>query len=343
MSKICFVLGATGMDGSYLCEQLLEKGYIVHGLIRRSSSFNTGRLEHIYQEPHVEDRKLILHYGDLLDFPSLNQLLLKIKPDEVYNLAAQSHVQVSFLNPTYTITVNTVGVINVLEAVKNLSTEKLVKYYQASSSEMFGNECSKKTGMQSESTPFHPRSPYGCSKLFGHYQTINYREAYGLFACCGILFNHTGSRRGETFVSRKITRAATRIKLGLQDKLYLGNLGAYRDWGYAPEFTQAMQLILQQPSPEEFVIATGDTHSIQEFCEKAFGLLELDYKDFVVKDKTYLRPAEVDYLYGDATKAKKKLGWIPKTSFDELVELMITSDLELAEKELLWRTSGKTK
>ncbi len=322
------ITGITGQDGSYLAEFLLEKGYEVHGLIRRSSSFNTKRIDHLYKDPHDPEARLFLHYGDLTDGASLTRLLREIRPDEVYNLGAQSHVKVSFLQPIYTVNIDALGTLRLLEAIRDLDYP--VRFYQASSSEMYGKVAEIP---QNEETPFHPRSPYACAKVYSFWQTVNYREAYDLFACNGILFNHESPRRGETFVTRKITRAATRIKLGLQNKLYLGNLDAKRDWGYAPDYVEAMWLMLQQDEPDDYVIATGETHSVREFVEAVFSYLDLDWKDYVEIDPRYFRPAEVDILLGDASKARRKLGWKPKTSFQDLVRIMVEHDLELAREE----------
>jgi GDPmannose 4,6-dehydratase len=326
--KTALVTGITGQDGSYLAEQLLANGYEVHGLIRRSSSFNTGRINQIYQDPHEANPRLFLHYADLSDGSVLNKLLRTTKPDEIYNLAAQSHVRVSFDIPEYTAEITALGTIRLLEAIRDSGLTP--KFYQASSSELYGLA---KEVPQTELTPFYPRSPYACAKAYAYYITRNYREAYGLFACNGILFNHESERRGETFVSRKITRAAARIKLGLQDALYLGNLEARRDWGYAPEYVEAMWLMLQQPEPDDYVIATGESHSVREFVVEAFRCLGLDWERHVRKDPKYLRPTEVDCLIGDASKARAKLGWKPRTTFKELVRRMVEFDLHLAEQE----------
>lgn len=328
MPKKALITGVTGQDGSYLTELLLEKGYEVHGVIRRSSSFNTGRIDHLYRDPHQADVRLRLHHGDLTDASSLSSILREVKPDEIYNLGAQSHVRVSFDQPEYTAEVTAVGALRLLDAVRGLGSH--VRYYQAGSSEMFGQVAEVP---QTERTPFRPRSPYACAKVFAHYQTINYREAYGLYACNGILFNHESPRRGETFVTRKITRAAARIKLGLQGKLYLGNLAAKRDWGYAPDYVRAMWLVLQQEEPDDYVIATGKTHRVQEFLERVFGKLDLDWQEHVVVDSRYFRPTEVDVLVGDASKARAKLGWEPTTSFDQLIDIMVEHDLRLARQE----------
>ncbi|HEY3320994.1 MAG TPA: GDP-mannose 4,6-dehydratase [Planctomycetota bacterium] len=330
MPKRAFLTGITGQDGSYLAELLLNKGYEVHGLIRRTSTFTTVRIEHLYHDLHEAGQPLFLHYGDLVDAGSLVALLRKLQPDEVYNLGAQSHVAVSFQNPIFTADADALGVLRCLEAVRNM--DSMPRFYQASSSEMFG----KVTEVpQTEKTPFYPRSPYGCAKVYGYWQTVNYREAYGMFACNGILFNHESPRRGETFVTRKITRAATRIKLGLQKKLFLGNLNAKRDWGFAGDYVRAMWMILQQEKPDDYVIATGETHSVREFCEQVFGYLKLDWEDFVEEDPRYLRPTEVDLLLGDPSKARKALGWKPSVGFKELARMMTDSDLELAREEKL--------
>jgi len=333
--KKAFITGITGQDGSYLAEFLLEKGYEVWGLIRRSSSFHTGRIEHLYQDPHEPGVKFHLAYGDLCDGNSLASILKQIKPDEVYNLGAQSHVRVSFDQPVYTADVVAIGTLRLLEAIRELSPAP--KYYQASSSEMFGSSAPP----QSETSPFHPRSPYACSKVFAYYQVINYREAYKLFACNGILFNHESPRRGETFVTRKITRAATRIKLGLQDKLYLGNLDARRDWGYAPDYVKAMWMMLQADEPEDYVIATGEGHSVKEFVEAVFSMLALDWRKYVDVDPRYFRPSEVENLRGDASQAMNKLGWKPSVSFSELVRIMVEADMELARQEKILRDAGE--
>jgi GDPmannose 4,6-dehydratase len=321
------ITGIAGQDGSYLAELLLSKGYEVHGIVRRASSFNTGRLDHIYQDPHEPGPRLQLHYGDLTDSVALVNLIRAVAPNEVYHLGAQSHVKVSFEIPEYTGESTGLGTTRLLEAIRASGIE--TRFYQASSSEMFGAA----SPPQDELTPFHPRSPYGCAKVYAYWTTVNYREAYGLYAVNGILFNHESPRRGETFVTRKITRAATRIRLGLQERLYLGNLDAERDWGFAGDYVEAMWLMLQQDEPDDFVIATGERHSVREFCEAAFGCLDLDWKDYVGFDERYLRPAEVDLLEGDAAKARRVLGWQPKTSFHDLVRMMIESDLELARQE----------
>ena len=321
------VTGITGQDGSYLAELLLKKGYQVWGIIRRSSSFHTGRIDHLYKDPHNQP-KLRLVYGDLTDGANLSNIINDVKPDEVYNLGAQSHVRVSFDMPIYTVNTDALGTLRLLEAVRTM--DKPAKFYQASSSEMYGRVVEMP---QTEKTPFYPRSPYGCAKVYSFWQTVNYREAYGLFACNGILFNHESPRRGETFVTRKITRAATRIKLGLQDKLYLGNLDAKRDWGFAGDFVEAMWLMLQQDKPNDYVIATGETHSVKEFLDEVFGYLELDWQKYVEIDPRYFRPSEVDFLLGDASKAKKNLKWQPKVTFKELAKMMVEADMKLAKNE----------
>jgi GDPmannose 4,6-dehydratase len=320
--KKALITGITGQDGSYLTEFLISKGYSVYGIIRRSSSFNTGRIDHIYQDPHDPNPKLRLVYGDLNDASSLNKIIRTIAPDEIYNLGAQSHVRVSFDVPEYTGEITALGAIRLLEAIRDSGVK--TKFYQASSSEMFGNA----PAPQSESTPFMPRSPYAAAKLYAHWMTINYRDGYGLFACNGILFNHESPRRGETFVSRKITKAAARIKLRMQDKLFLGNLEAKRDWGYAADYMEAVWLMLQQDEPDDYVIATGETHSVRDFLDEAFGYLDLDWRKYVEIDPRYYRATEVDLLLGDSTKARKKIGWEPKVRFRDLVRMMIDSDLE---------------
>ncbi len=332
MSKKALITGITGQDGSYLAELLLSKGYEVHGIIRRASTFNTGRLDHIYSDPHAPKHKLFLHYGDLSDGSALSRLIGKIQPDEVYNLAAQSHVRVSFDAPEYTTDITGTGVIRLLEAIREVGIHP--RFYQASSSEMYGMV---QEVPQKETTPFYPRSPYGCAKVYAYWITVNYRESYGMHASNGILFNHESPRRGETFVTRKITRAVAHIKAGLQDKLYLGNLEAKRDWGYAKEYVEAMWLMLQQPEPDDYVIATNETHSVQEFLEVAFGHVGLDWRKHVEIDPRYYRPAEVDLLIGDSSKAKKKLGWTPKTTFAELARLMTDSDVKALEDQLAGR------
>jgi GDPmannose 4,6-dehydratase len=328
--KKALITGITGQDGSYLAELLLDKGYEVHGVIRRASTFNTDRIDHLYQDPHVSDKRLILHYGDLADSVQMVKLLYELAPDEIYHLGAQSHVRVSFDIPEYTGDVDGLGSLRILEAIREAGLVKKVRFYQASSSEMFGKV---QEVPQKESTPFWPRSPYGCAKVYAYWLTVNYRESYNLHASNGILFNHESPRRGETFVTRKITRAATRIKTGLQEALYLGNLDAKRDWGYAKEYVEMMWLMLQQDQPDDYVVATGETHSVRDFCQEAFGLLDLDWEKYVKYDTRYERPAEVDLLVGDPSKAKKQLGWEPKYKFKELVKLMVDHDLKLAEEE----------
>jgi GDPmannose 4,6-dehydratase len=328
MARRALITGITGQDGSYLVELLLGKGYEVHGLIRRSSTFNTERIDHIYVDPHEKDPRLLLHYGDLTDGMGLRTVLTTCRPDEVYNLGAQSHVKVSFDQPVYTCQTDAIGTLRLLEAIRDSGLQ--TRFYQASSSEMFGKVAETP---QTEKTPLHPRSPYACAKVFSHYQTINYREAYGLFACSGILFNHESPRRGETFVTRKITRAATRIKEGLQDTLFLGNLDAKRDWGFAGDYVEAMWLMLQQDKPDDYVVATGETHSVREFAEAVFNMLGLDWEKHVKIDPRYFRPAEVDLLLGDAAKARNVLGWKPKVSFQDLVKMMVEHDWELAREE----------
>ena len=320
--KKALITGITGQDGSYLAEFLLEKGYEVHGIIRRSSSFNTERIDHLYRDPHINDVKMFLHYGDLSDSSNLSRLLEKIQPDEIYNLAAQSHVRVSFDMPEYTADVVGLGTIRILDAIKE--TRIKTKFYQASTSELYGKVVETP---QTEKTPFYPRSPYACAKLYSYWITVNYRESYDMYACNGILFNHESPRRGETFVTKKITHAIAKILNKEQDKLYLGNLDAKRDWGYAKDYVEAMWLMLQQEKAEDYVIATGETHSVREFLDEAFGLVGLDWKKYVEIDPRYYRPAEVDLLLGDPTKAKEKLGWKPKTTFKELVRIMLEYDL----------------
>ncbi|MEM7627140.1 MAG: GDP-mannose 4,6-dehydratase [Planctomycetota bacterium] len=326
------ITGITGQDGSYLAEFLLEKGYEVHGLIRRASNFNTQRIDHLYEGSHAATGKLNLHYADLTDANSLFKVIRLVKPTEVYNLAAQSHVRVSFDNPIYTAEATGVGTINLLEGIRQFQDEggNPVRYYQASTSEMFGGM--PETAPQSEATPFHPRSPYGAAKLYSHWITINYRESYGMHASCGILFNHESPRRGETFVTRKITRAVGKIKHGLQDKLYMGNLDAKRDWGFAGDYVEQMWLMLQQETPDDYVVATGETHTVREFCERAFSRVGLNYEDYVEIDPRYYRPAEVDLLWGDPTKAKRQLGWEPRVTFEELVDMMVDADMAMAAK-----------
>lgn len=347
LKKRALITGITGQDGSYLAELLLNKDYEVHGIIRRSSSFNTKRIDHLYKDPHERDVNLFLHYGDLTDSTNLIRLIQEIQPDEIYNLAAQSHVKVSFETAEYTANSDGLGTLRLLEAIHFLGLEKNTKFYQASTSELFGKA---REIPQRETTPFYPRSPYGVAKLYAYWITVNYREAYGVFGCNGILFNHESPRRGETFVTRKITRAASRISLGLQDKLYLGNIDAKRDWGYAPDYARAMWLMLQQERADDFVIATGETHTVREFVELAFGEVGIDLKwkgrgaqekgvnsktgETVVEiDPEYFRPTEVDILLGDPTKAEEKLGWRAEVKFDELVKLMVRSDLEGAKYE----------
>ncbi len=329
-TKSALITGITGQDGSYLAELLLQKGYEVHGIVRRCSTFNTDRIDHIYKDPHEPDAKLFLHYGDLTDGQALTNLVLDIQPDEIYNLGAQSHVRVSFDSPVYTLQTVGVGALNVLEAARQLNKSKEVRVYQASSSEMYGDVVETP---QTERTPFHPQSPYACAKVYAFHQTVNYRHAYDLFASNGILFNHESPRRGETFVTRKITRAATRIKLGLQDKLYLGNLDAKRDWGYAKDYVEGMWMMLQHDEPDDFVLATGETHSIREFLDYTFEHLDLDWSQHVEIDPRYFRPTEVNLLLGDCSKAKQKLGWEPRTTCRELAQLMVDHDLELARNE----------
>ncbi|MCK4225937.1 GDP-mannose 4,6-dehydratase [candidate division WOR-3 bacterium] len=338
--KKAFITGVTGQDGSYLAELLLNKGYEVHGTIRRVSVFTTNRIEHLYKDPHEEDVRFILHYGDLTDSSNLNRLIEKIQPDEIYNLGAQSHVKVSFEVPEYTAEVDAVGTLRILDAIRE--TKVKTRFYQASSSEMFGKAVEFP---QTESTRFHPRSPYGVAKLYSHWITVNYREAYKLFACSGLMFNHESPRRGKRFVTRKITRAVARIHHGLQDKVYIGNLNAKRDWGYAPEYVEAMWLMLQQDAPDDYIIATGEAHTVREFTEEAFRRIDVELewlgkgddevgrdaktgKVLVEVDPRYFRPTEVDYLVGDASKARQKLGWQAKTTFRELVKIMVESDLE---------------
>ena len=332
------ITGITGQDGSYLAEFLLARGYEVHGIVRRASTFNTGRIEHLYRDPHDPEARLRLHYGDLTDSSGLRVLLERIQPDEVYNLGAQSHVRISFDQPEYTADVVALGTLRLLEAIRDYQarTGRAVRFYQAGSSEMFGNA----PPPQNERTPFHPRSPYGVAKAFAHWQTVNYREAYGLFAANGILFNHESERRGETFVTRKITRAATRISLGLQERFYLGNLDARRDWGYTGDYVEAMWLIVQRDAPDDFIIATGESHTVREFLAAVFGLLNLDWERHVAVDPRYFRPAEIDRLEGDASKARKILGWRPRVSFPELVRRMVDHDLELARAERTLQDAG---
>ena len=324
-TKRALITGITGQDGSYLAELLLDKGYEVHGIIRRSSSFNTARIDPIYRDPHVQDNRLFLHYGDLTDGSNLNRLLRTVKPEEIYHLGAQSHVRVSFDVPEYTGDVTGMGTLRLLEAIRDSGIE--TRFYQASSSEMYGKVHAVP---QNETTPFYPRSPYGCAKVYGYWITVNYREAYSMHASNGILFNHESPRRGETFVTRKITRALARHLAGTQKELYLGNLDAKRDWGYAKDYVEAMWLMLQQPQGDDYVVATGETHSVREFLDEAFQLVGRPWKDFVKIDPKYYRPTEVDLLIGDATKAKTQLGWKPKTSFKQLVRIMVEADLKAA-------------
>ena len=329
--KKALITGITGQDGSYLAELLLEKGYEVHGIIRRASSFNTGRLDDIYTDPHNPSARLFLHYGDLTDSVALVKLLYDLKPDEVYNLGAQSHVRVSFDVPESTGDIVGLGAQRILEAIRDTGLVGKVRFYQASSSEMYGKV---QEVPQTEKTPFWPRSPYACAKVYAYWLTVNYRESYGLHASNGILFNHESPRRGETFVTRKITRAATRIKLGLQDALYLGNMDAKRDWGYAKDYVEMMWMMLQQDQPDDYVVATNETHSVKEFVQETFAHLDLDWEKYVKYDARYERPAEVELLIGDPAKAKRQLGWEPKVKFKDLVKIMVDADLELAKKEL---------
>ncbi len=325
--KRALITGITGQDGSYLSEFLIEKGYEVHGIIRRTSTFNTDRIDHLYQDPHLKGVRFRLHYGDLTDGTTLRRLLEEVEPHEIYNLGAQSHVRVSFDAPEYTVDSVGLGTLRLLEAIRDYQkrTSNEVRFYQAGSSEMFGKVLEVP---QSETTPFYPRSPYACAKVYAHWQTINYRESYNLFACNGILFNHESPRRGETFVTRKITRAIARIVAGQQKQIYMGNLDSKRDWGYAKDYVQAMWLMLQQEEPDDYVIATGETHSVKEFLDIAFGFVNLKWEDYVEFDPRYLRPTEVDLLLGDPTKSKQKLGWQPSITFEELVKLMVDGDLQ---------------
>ena len=334
-SKKALITGITGQDGSYLAEFLIKKGYTVYGIIRRSSSFNTQRIDHLYQDPHEKNRKLNLVYGDLNDASSLNLLIKNIRPDEIYNLGAQSHVKVSFEVPEYTAEVTGLGTTRLLEAIRDTGVK--TKFYQASSSEMYGKVLQTP---QSEETPFYPRSPYGAAKVYAYWMTVNYREAYNMFACNGILFNHESPRRGETFVTRKITMALARIKLGLQKKLYLGNLDAKRDWGFAGDYVEAMWLMLQQPKADDYVIATGETHSVKEFLQEAFDYAKLDWKKYVAIDKRYLRPTEVDLLLGDSSKARRVLKWKPKVNFKQLVRMMVDSDMQVV-RQTMYGLKGK--
>ena len=352
--KIALITGVTGQDGAYLSELLLEKGYEVHGIKRRASQFNTDRIDHLYQDRHEEKVNFFLHYGDMTDSTNLIRIIQQVQPNEIYNLAAQSHVQVSFETPEYTANADALGTLRLLEAIRILGLEKKTRFYQASTSELFGNV---QETPQKETTPFYPRSPYAAAKLYGYWITVNYREAYGLYACNGILFNHESPLRGETFVTRKITRAVARIKLGLQDKLYLGNLNAKRDWGFAKDYVEAMWLMLQQQQPEDFVIATGETHEVRKFVELAFAEVGIGIKwegtgvdekgvnretgSVVVEvDPRYFRPTEVDLLLGDARKAQKKLGWRPCTTLGELCSMMVRADLEEAKKDMLCKKNG---
>jgi GDPmannose 4,6-dehydratase len=334
--KKALITGITGQDGSYLAELLLDKGYEVHGLVRRSSSFNTERIDHLYRDPHDPKAKLFLHYGDLVDGMGIREVLTRVKPSEVYNLGAQSHVRVSFDQPVYTVASDALGTMQLLEAIRD--TGQPTRFYQASSSEMYGKVLETP---QTESTPFYPRSPYACAKVYSYWQTLNYREAYGMYACNGILFNHESPRRGETFVTRKITRAATRIKEGLQEKLFLGNLDAKRDWGFAGDYVEAMWLMLQQDKPDDYVIATGETHSVREFLDEVFGHLQLDWKKYVEVDPRYFRPTEVDLLLGDPGKARRVLKWEPKVTFKALARMMTDADWKLARREKLVASSEK--
>jgi GDPmannose 4,6-dehydratase len=327
-AKKALITGITGQDGSYLAEFLLGKDYEIHGIVRRSSSFNTDRIGHLYRDPHDPNARLFLHYGDLVDGTGLREILTRVKPDEVYNLGAQSHVRVSFDQPVYTVATDALGTMNLLEAIRDIGLP--IRFYQASSSEMYGKVVERP---QTEKTPFYPRSPYACAKAYSFWQTVNYRESYGMFACNGILFNHESPRRGETFVTRKITRAATRIKEGLQDKLFLGNLQAKRDWGYAGDYVEAMWMMLQQPTADDFVVATGQTYSVAEFLDEVFGYLQLDWQKHVKVDPRYFRPAEVDFLLGDAAKARRVLGWTPKVNFKQLARMMTDADWKLARRE----------
>ncbi|MFP4157871.1 MAG: GDP-mannose 4,6-dehydratase [Opitutales bacterium] len=334
--KKALITGITGQDGSYLAEFLLEKGYEVHGIIRRASTFNTDRIDHLYNDPHVHGTKLFLHYGDLADGVQMVKLLYDLKPDEIYHLGAQSHVRVSFDVPEYTGDVTGLGTLRILEAIREVGLDNKCRFYQASSSEMFGLV---QEVPQTEKTPFYPRSPYGCAKVYAYWLTVNYRESYGLHATNGILFNHESPRRGETFVTRKITRAATRIKMGLQNKLFLGNLDAQRDWGYAKEYVEAMWLMTQQDSGDDYVMATNETHSVKEFVQETFALLDLDWEEHVEYDKRYERPTEVDLLIGDPAKAKRQLNWEPKVRFKDLVKIMVDADLVLAKQELAYNNA----
>ncbi len=327
--KRALITGITGQDGSFLTELLLSKGYEVYGVIRRASTFNTDRIDHLYADPHEEGARLRLIYGDLADGSSLNKMIRTIEPDEIYNLGAQSHVRVSFDIPEYTAEVTGLGTIRLLEGIRE--TGLTPRFYQASSSELFGNTTE---APQNERTKFYPRSPYAAAKAYAYYMTVNYREAYGLYACNGILFNHESPRRGETFVTRKITRAVANIKCGRQRELFLGNLEARRDWGYAGDYVEAMWLMMQQPEPDDYVIATGETHTVREFLDEAFGYAGLDWREFVKKDPHYLRPAEVDRLEGDASKARERLGWKPRVGFKQLVKMMVDADMARVKQEI---------
>ncbi len=335
MKKVALITGITGQDGSYLAELLLSKGYSVYGLIRRASSFNTGRIDHLYQDPHERNPRLRLVYGDLNDASSLNRTIKTLKPDEIYNLGAQSHVKVSFEIPEYTAEITGIGTIRLLEAIRDSGLK--TKFYQASSSEMFGKVLETP---QTEQTPFYPRSPYAAAKVYAYWMTVNYREAYNMFACNGILFNHESPRRGETFVTRKITMAIARIKHGLQKKLYLGNIDAKRDWGYAGDYVEAMWLMLQQSKPDDFVIATGQTHSVKEFLQEAFEYVKLDWRKYVMIDQRYFRPTEVDLLLGDASKARRLLQWKPKVDFGHLVRMMVDADMQFI-AQMVYGLKGK--
>jgi GDPmannose 4,6-dehydratase len=335
--KRALITGITGQDGSYLAEFLLSKGYEVHGIIRRASTFNTSRIDHLYQDPHVNGKKLFLHYGDLTDSVALVKLLYELQPEEIYNLAAQSHVRVSFDIPESTGDIVGLGTQRILEAIRETGLAKKVRYYQASSSEMFGKV---QEVPQVETTPFWPRSPYACAKVYGHWLTVNYRESYNLHASSGILFNHESPRRGETFVTRKITRAATRIKMGLQEKLYLGNMDSKRDWGYAKEYVEMMWMMLQQDTPDDYVVATNETHTVKEFVQETFAHLDMDWEKYVDYDARYERPAEVELLIGNPAKAKRQLGWEPQVKFKELVKIMTDADLDLAKRERRMKDAG---
>ena len=353
MFKVALITGITGQDGSYLAEFLLQKGYEVHGIKRRSSSFNTERVDHLYEEPHIEDRRFILHYGDMTDSTTVTRIIHQVRPDEIYNLAAQSHVQVSFEEPEYTANADGVGVLRVLEAIRLLGLSRLTRFYQASTSELYGLV---RETPQSETTPFYPRSPYAAAKLYAYWITVNYREAYGIYACNGILFNHESPRRGETFVTRKITRALARIKVGMQDSFYLGNLNALRDWGHARDYVEAQWLMLQQARPEDYVIATGRQYSVRQFVEAAAAELDIEVrwqgqgvdecgydqngKCIVRIDPRYFRPTEVETLLGNPDKARRQLGWTPRTSFDEMVREMVREDLRSAERDSLVQRHG---